>query len=1113
MRDFEFSAGWQRQLFPRRGSLGAGPFSPLKGARPAVEGELRDDLVELRQSLATAGEPALGEAGLAWLDGDRGATPLGAAVVAAVVLNRYNQEWRKAPFADLWIAEHGVAFAAEAAVELMALTLDRSVPGWVHRMSPTGQHSNWWNAPHLYSLLRVRAALAVVPEAEYASVVAVLGSYRSGHAYHRLATSILAPGQAGWVDADVADTVAAEDFYRAFALTQALTGLRQLEDLDTAFAVRWSFRWAVTHSHAHVATMVDGVGAAILPTLLSWLDTDSFDSDRNRRLPALVAQFPSDEAMSALIDRIGRKYVPPALQEAVERFPERAVRLLAGAGSQGLLAEMLRAHVLHRRDLATGVVPQLTGAAASRVQTLLDAADTLTEAPVEALPALLVSPPWQNRVKAPRPVVVPGLACSAEACVTWREGEQETFARLPRNYDVYRTDPATAGSWEDRAAKVGAGNGYWYDDLSFFLEAPDAVARRVLSTWSPSPYADRRELSPLVARFGTDALPALIRRTESSAAEAYPVLAPLFSPELAVRTADWLARLKSARATATAWLLRHAAPASLALVPAALGKAGVARRQAENALVLIGSRGQEEAVRAAAESYGPQAAAAIGELLARDPLTVLPAKIPANPSWAAAGLLPPVRLRDGCGVLPLSAVEHLVTVFALSRLDQPYAGLDIVREILVPEDLSRFAGSLFDRWFSAGAEAKENWALDGLGLVGDDEVVRRLTPLILAWPGEGGHARAVVGVNVLAAIGSDVALMHLHTIAQRAKFRGLKSAAQEKMAAVAADLGLTSDQLADRLVPGLGLGDDGSMLLDYGPRQFVVGFDEQLRPYVTDRAGKRLKALPKPGAKDDPELAPAAHRQFSALKKDVRRVAADVILGWETAMVTGRRWSGREFRELFVGHPLLWHIVRRVVWGLYDTDGALIGTIRVAEDRTLADVTDEEVKLSDDAIVGVAHPWDLASSGSSGAEWAGVFADYEILQPFPQLSRPVHTLTAEELKTGVLTRFEGRKVPSGKVLGLERRGWHRAPAMDGGMQGTIEVSFASGLSCSIALDPGFIVGLPAEFDEQTLSMVRLHAGSAHPFAAASAGDPVEISDLVAASEILRDLTDITEVAS
>ncbi len=53
-------------------------------------------------------------------------------------------------------------------------------------------------------------------------------------------------------------------------------------------------------------------------------------------------------------------------------------------------------------------------------------------------------------------------------------------------------------------------------------------------------------------------------------------------------------------------------------------------------------------------------------------------------------------------------------------------------------------------------------------------------------------------------------------------------------------------ELEDRLAPDLGLDDNGSLLLDFGPRQFTVSFDETLKPFVRDASGSRLKDLPKP---------------------------------------------------------------------------------------------------------------------------------------------------------------------------------------------------------------------------------------------------------------------------
>src|SRR5690606_6249017 len=162
--------------------------------------------------------------------------------------------------------------------------------------------------------------------------------------------------------------------------------------------------------------------------------------------------------------------------------------------------------------------------------------------------------------------------------------------------------------------------------------------------------------------------------------------------------------------------------------------------------------------------------------------------------------------------------------------------------------LAEWGWSLFLAWRVAGLPAKEGWVLDAQGMIGNDETVRRLAPIIRAWPGEGGHARAVRGLDVLAAIGTDVALMHLHGIAQKAGRRRLRSRAGGKIAEVAASLALPAEQLADRLVPDLGLEADGRTGLDYGRRRFVVGFDEQLRPYVADEDGTRRKDLPKPGA-------------------------------------------------------------------------------------------------------------------------------------------------------------------------------------------------------------------------------------------------------------------------
>ncbi|MFF5288538.1 DUF4132 domain-containing protein [Paractinoplanes globisporus] len=1111
---FVFPPAWYRYRHPRRGSVGVAAFTPDRRARQIADDEVARVPHQVELILAATGtDPELRRAGLAWLAGDGDAPAAGAAAVAlAAALGKWSELHKLAAFADRWIAARGLPFAVEAAVEAMAMRVAEDGPFVptgrryrVERMAPADTRGGGQIDNQLLILFRVREALAAASPDDYAAAVIALDGYRSGTLYARVATTLLAPDQAEWVEEDIAQTVATNERYLALALLTAAGTPAQLNALVPLVS-----SWTVVGTFPLIATLADGLGAACVPALLHWFDTAP-GADGQKRLLSAIAALPSDEAMAGLIARADAKYVTPALLEAAYRFPARALRLLAEAAAahptpaqpapalaqpaatQRAVADLLRGHLATHPGLAAQVLPRLTPEAAAQVEAVTEAAAAITIAPAEAIPPLLASPPWLHRPKPPKPVVVPGLTSTDRATIAWLPGEREEWLDTEIPHYGHRRD------WPALALRIATGRASWYEPYQFFAEAPEVVARPVLARWKPSDTYDAGSWTRVIAaRFELDALPPLLAIAGSAAAAVAPALLPYSSPEIALHMADWLARLKSVRRTALTWLLRHPAEATRALVPPALGKAGPARRQAERALLALHTNGHTEAVRAAARSHGVDAEAAIDTLLATDPLAVLPARIPANPPWAVPALLPPIALRDGVGALPPEAVAHVVTMLALSRPDDPYAGVEVVRQACDPASLAEFGWALFQRWLSSGADPKENWALDALGLIGDDRTVRRLTPQIVAWPREGAQARAATGVQVLAAIGSDVALMHLHGIAERARLGGLKKAAQRKMDEVAAGLGLTADQLADRLVPGLGLEPDGSMRLDYGPRQFVVGFDKQLRPFAADATGNRLKALPKPGVRDDPERAPAAYREFTTLKKDVRTVAADQIRRLERAMVTGRRWPSDEFRRLFVEHPLLRHIVRRLVWAVYDESGALPRAFRLADERPpahgggrlFATVDDDEATLAGDATVGVAHPLHL---GDSLPAWSKLFAAREILQPFPQLARQTFALTPDEAASSTLDRFRGQIVPTTSLLGLERRGWRREDPQDGGLQEHLSLPLGPKLELAIELEPGIVPGMPAHEPEQKLMAVFLHNGTgttrAQPRAVAPPPEP------------------------
>ncbi|MBO4270987.1 DUF4132 domain-containing protein [Microbispora triticiradicis] len=1074
-------AAWLRALHPRRGGVKVSVKRPDPGAPRELAARVDARRQLIRDSLAGCPDSEIASAGAAYLAGEP--TPLGAAAVASVVAAQlpWNERTSLRLFGEAWPAEHGPVFAATAVTELASLGLH--VGGYaqpLRRLATDESHNHWYGWPWMEVASRVRAVLSVAPDAEYAEVVAALAVSREGGLHHRVAASYLAPTEVEWVADDCAE-VSRVNPDLALGLVAAVS------TPEHAALVAGHVRGhSVFGSLALPATLVDGIGEAAVPMLAGWFD-DLYDAESRRRLLGVLAELPGDAAMRALLDRIEHKYAESAFLRAAARFPRRAMRMLATSGGK-VQDTLLRAHVLAHPGLVADVLASVGDEAAGRINKIAAAA-AVPAAPLEALPEVLVSPPWTRPRTVRKPVVVDDLMCTDEPAVVWRPGERDTWSSARsehRSWDRPRHEWKKVAS--RIAAQIAAGGqtpSYAFDEIALFVAGPAELTAPLIGKWRPGDLWWVSDWMPQVAaRFELAALPMMLDSARRAPVQIAPALLPFTAPEIAVLMAEWLTRLKSVRATALAWLARHPETAARALIPAALGKPGVPRRQAERALAVLAAGGGRDAVTEAAAGYGPAAEAAVADLLSADPLDALPARMPVLPEWAEVAVFTPVHLRGGAGVLPPDAVRHVMTMLAISRPGDPYAGLTLVKEACDSRGLADLGWALFQRWQAAGYPSKESWVMDALGLIGDDETIRRLTPVIRAWPGEGGHSRAVAGLDLLAAIGSDVALMHLHGIAEKVKFTGLKNRARQKMDEVAAELGLTPQELADRLVPDFGLSADGSLTLDYGRRRFVVGFDEQLKPYVTDAAGKRLKNLPKPGANDDPELAPAAYQRFAGLKKDVRAVATDNIRRLEQAMVNRRRWSGAEFRRLLVGHPLLWHIVRRLVWGLYDSSGRLTGALRVAEDRSFADVEDDTLTLPDEAVVGVAHPLDL---GEERAGWAEVFADYEILQPFPQLGRetygPDETLLAEIMAA---------RVPTGRVLGLERRGWRRGDPQDAGWQGWIERDVPGGGTVTVGLDPGISIGYPEFADEQTLMGVALDGL-----------DPITVS------EILRDLREIT----
>jgi hypothetical protein len=552
------------------------------------------------------------------------------------------------------------------------------------------------------------------------------------------------------------------------------------------------------------------------------------------------------------------------------------------------------------------------------------------------------------------------------------------------------------------------------------------------------------------------------------------------------------------REGAAQWLRAHHRTVLAHLLPAAFRPgATLARDDARFAIRWLAAQGFDGAALEAAACYGGPMPQALDALLRADPLALLPGVIPKLPAFFQAAAFRRPELRDG-GALPTTAMQHLGTLLALSQLDAPHAGIAVVREACTPASLAEFAWDVFEAWAAAGASNKEAWALGAIGLFGDDDTARRLSPRIRDWFNNSAPAKALTALDVLAAIGSDVALSQLSAFANQNQMKPLRRRAAEMISAVADARGLTEDELADRLVPNLALDESGALELDYGPRKFQVRFDETMEPYIKDAQGVRLKAIPRQVKTDDAAKASAAIDRFKQIRKDVKATAALQMARLERAMVGRRHWTAQDFRVLFLEHPLMRHLTARLVWAVYE-EGRIAHAFRVAEDWTLADHDDAHWELPETATVGIAHVLEM-EPGMRDA-FSQVFADYEIAQPFKQLARETYAFTAQEKLESTTARFGGKIVFAGSILALLHRGWVRAD-----VDGVSVLSYGrpanDGLRAEVRLDPGTPIGEAMSEPRQKIVALELRRPDNAGRAPAA---PFGELDPLLASEVLRDI--------
>ena len=382
------------------------------------------------------------------------------------------------------------------------------------------------------------------------------------------------------------------------------------------------------------------------------------------------------------------------------------------------------------------------------------------------------------------------------------------------------------------------------------------------------------------------------------------------------------------------------------------------------------------------------------------------------------------------GKLPPQAVRYLC--YRQSRAKEIRADVEAkpLFAMIDRKTSGDFALSVFEMFRGSAMAAEDRWALTVAGLLGDDRLVPPLMQQIRKWVDNNRGKLAEYAAQALALLGSDAALCAVDSLSirYRSKQKNIGKAAAEAFAEAAERLGISVDELGDRVVPWLGFEPGKPRLIEEGDKRIEVQIGTDFKLEFRDLVkNKKINSLP--GG-----ISASVKNEFKDLGATLREVLKGQLLRLENLMVRQYRWPLARWREMYLVHPILFPFATRLVWGLYGGNGALKAMFRALEDRTLTNERDEPVELPVDertATIGIVHPLEITEEQRRA--WLTHLADYNVEVPFRQMERPVVFPAADERDLKVSAKFAGTDLNGLTFKSrAEKLGWHRGSVTDGG---------------------------------------------------------------------------------
>lgn len=407
--------------------------------------------------------------------------------------------------------------------------------------------------------------------------------------------------------------------------------------------------------------------------------------------------------------------------------------------------------------------------------------------------------------------------------------------------------------------------------------------------------------------------------------------------------------------------------------------------------------------------------------------------------------LPPLCYTSG---KELTANETRFLLYRMSRIKEMRSDMEAryILQFLDRSKSSEFGMSLIKVFIDKGAKPEHKWMMALAALLGDDAVVDKIRITINKWMEENRYKMAEHGVGALALHGSDKALRWVEWYSRkyRTKKANVGTAALVALETAAEELGITTHELGDRIVPDFGF--DGLFKhFTVDGEEYRAFIDSNFKIAFFNDDNKKLKAIP---AAADKELKEA----LKAIGKEVRDIVKSQSSRLEYYLIIQRKWTYAQWQQFFLQNPVMFIYATKLLWGVYDDKGVLQYAFTCSEDTTLLDINSEEIGMEDDTAVGIVHPSQLEPSLLK--QWQKIFFDLSIEPVFPQLDRTMPSLQEYDLTKSIITKFKGKRTKDGSIRStLEKYGWHKGPTGDGGILESFNLQyFEKGIEAVLEVD-------------------------------------------------------------